>query len=193
MHERFVCRSIPTTCLMRPRGDILEKALIAMSHSPVSYFLIHDPSSRRPSFSFSFSFHVSIVNFSNTLACSMGSTENATPDLNQKIIIVGAGVFGLSTALHLARRGYRDIHLYDYQPYHENSYACSSGCDAASCDENKFSGRRTGAPSCIKILRSKRCQNGDGGTNCSPPLLLSNYLLDLRRTSNSGTIAGISD
>lgn len=65
------------------------------------------------------------------------ATENA-PDLNQKIAIVGAGVFGLSTSLHLAKRGYRNIHLFDYQPYHLNNYACSSGCDAASCDENKI-------------------------------------------------------
>jgi sarcosine oxidase/L-pipecolate oxidase len=63
---------------------------------------------------------------------------NGEPDRNKKIIVVGAGVFGLSTALHLTRRGYNDIHMCDYQPYHENSYSCSSGCDAASCDENKI-------------------------------------------------------
>ena len=68
----------------------------------------------------------------------MGSTDSIEPDRNKKVIIVGAGVFGLSTALHLARRGYRDIHMCDPQPYHENSYACSLGCDAASCDENKI-------------------------------------------------------
>ncbi|KAK3711324.1 hypothetical protein LTR37_009704 [Vermiconidia calcicola] len=68
----------------------------------------------------------------------MSHIEGSEPDRNKKIIIVGAGVFGLSTALHLARRGYNDIHMCDYQPYHENSYACSAGCDAASCDENKI-------------------------------------------------------
>lgn len=67
----------------------------------------------------------------------MGS-KYCTVDLNKNIIIVGAGVFGLSTALHLARRGYKNVHMFDYQPYHENSYACSAGCDAASCDENKI-------------------------------------------------------
>lgn len=68
----------------------------------------------------------------------MAHTDGVGADRNKKIIIVGAGVFGLSTALHLARRGYNDIHMCDYQPYHENAYACSAGCDAASCDENKI-------------------------------------------------------
>lgn len=54
------------------------------------------------------------------------------------IIIVGAGVFGLTTALHLAHAGYTNIHLFDHQPYHENAYAFSAGCDAASADENKI-------------------------------------------------------
>ena len=54
------------------------------------------------------------------------------------IIIVGAGVFGLTTALHLTKRNYTNIHLFDAQPYDKNSYACSLGCDAASCDENKI-------------------------------------------------------
>ena len=68
----------------------------------------------------------------------MTSTGKETLDRSKKIIIVGAGVFGLSTALHLARQGYNDVHMCDVQPYHENSYACSAGCDAASCDENKI-------------------------------------------------------
>ena len=68
----------------------------------------------------------------------MAATNGTEPDRSKKIVIVGAGVFGLSTALHLARRGYNDIHMCDYRPYHENGYACSEGCDAASCDENKI-------------------------------------------------------
>ena len=68
----------------------------------------------------------------------MAPPMNGDPDRRKKIIIVGAGVFGLSTALHLARRGYNEIHICDPQPYHKNSYACSAGCDAASCDENKI-------------------------------------------------------
>ncbi|GME65825.1 FAD dependent oxidoreductase [Neofusicoccum parvum] len=54
------------------------------------------------------------------------------------IAIVGAGVFGLSTALHLAKSGYKDITIFDYQPYDQNGYSCASGCDAASADENKI-------------------------------------------------------
>jgi sarcosine oxidase/L-pipecolate oxidase len=54
------------------------------------------------------------------------------------IAIVGAGAFGLTSALHLARAGYTDVTLFDYQSYDENGYACSKGCDAASADENKI-------------------------------------------------------
>jgi len=59
-------------------------------------------------------------------------------DHSSPIAIVGAGVFGLTTALHLAKAGYTNITLYDYQAYHENGYACSKGCNAASADENKI-------------------------------------------------------
>ncbi|OCF39391.1 hypothetical protein I317_06819 [Kwoniella heveanensis CBS 569] len=56
---------------------------------------------------------------------------------DNKIAIVGAGVFGLSTAIHLSRRGYRDVTVFDYQPYHKNAYNPSDGCDSASADVNK--------------------------------------------------------
>ncbi|KAI6856600.1 nucleotide-binding domain-containing protein [Hortaea werneckii] len=61
-------------------------------------------------------------------------------DLNPdaKIIIIGAGVFGLSTALHLAKRGYTNIHVFDKQPYDKNGYAYRQGADGASADENKI-------------------------------------------------------
>ncbi|KAK7716568.1 hypothetical protein SLS57_006596 [Botryosphaeria dothidea] len=54
------------------------------------------------------------------------------------VAIIGAGVFGLSTALHLAKSGYKDITIFDYQSYDKNGYSVSSGCDAASADENKI-------------------------------------------------------
>ncbi|KAK5116545.1 hypothetical protein LTR85_009170 [Meristemomyces frigidus] len=57
---------------------------------------------------------------------------------NSKVIIVGAGVFGLSTALRLSKRGYRNIHIFDRQPYHNNGYSFLQGADAASADENKI-------------------------------------------------------
>ncbi|KAL7421329.1 hypothetical protein Q5752_004214 [Cryptotrichosporon argae] len=57
---------------------------------------------------------------------------------SSKVAIVGAGVFGLSTALHLAKRGYKDVTVFDYQPYAENAYDPSAGCDGASADVNKI-------------------------------------------------------
>ncbi|KAL3481448.1 FAD dependent oxidoreductase [Aspergillus californicus] len=55
-----------------------------------------------------------------------------------QIIIVGAGIFGLSTALHLARRGYTSVTVFDKQPYDETLYSYLKGCDAASADMNKI-------------------------------------------------------
>ncbi|CAJ0546770.1 Ff.00g013970.m01.CDS01 [Fusarium sp. VM40] len=54
------------------------------------------------------------------------------------IVVVGAGVFGLSTALHLAERGYTNVKVLDKQPYHESQYSYNKGCDAASADINKI-------------------------------------------------------
>ncbi|KAE9581499.1 L-pipecolate oxidase [Colletotrichum fructicola] len=58
-----------------------------------------------------------------------------SPD--QKIIIIGAGVFGLSTALWLARGGYKDITIFDRCAFDKNFYDPSNGCDGASADINK--------------------------------------------------------
>ncbi|KAH8130543.1 sarcosine oxidase / L-pipecolate oxidase [Trichoderma asperellum] len=54
------------------------------------------------------------------------------------IIIVGAGIFGLSTSLHLAQRGYTNITVFDKQPYHKTLYSYDAGCDSASSDINKI-------------------------------------------------------
>ncbi|CAM1503327.1 Fc.00g081030.m01.CDS01 [Cosmosporella sp. VM-42] len=54
------------------------------------------------------------------------------------IIIVGAGIFGLSTALHLSRRGYTNVTVFDRQNYDEKLYSYQKGCDAASADLNKI-------------------------------------------------------
>ena len=51
---------------------------------------------------------------------------------DKPINIVGAGVFGLSTALHLAQRGYTKVTVFDKQPYDETKYSYLNGCDAAS-------------------------------------------------------------
>jgi sarcosine oxidase/L-pipecolate oxidase len=56
----------------------------------------------------------------------------ATPVKGAPVVIVGAGIFGLSTALHLARRGYTNVTVFDKQPYWETQYDFDAGCDAAS-------------------------------------------------------------
>ncbi|KAL2680973.1 hypothetical protein Neosp_008576 [[Neocosmospora] mangrovei] len=59
----------------------------------------------------------------------------ASPD--SSIIIVGAGVFGLSSALHLQQRGYRNIKIFDKQDYHASEYSPFNGGDSASSDSHK--------------------------------------------------------
>jgi sarcosine oxidase/L-pipecolate oxidase len=56
----------------------------------------------------------------------------ATLSKNMPINIVGAGIFGLSTALHLARRGYKNVTVFDKHPYDTTLYSYLNGCDAAS-------------------------------------------------------------
>ncbi|ORY56985.1 FAD dependent oxidoreductase [Pseudomassariella vexata] len=60
------------------------------------------------------------------------------PSADSKIIIVGAGVFGLSTALWLARDGYKDITVFDRCAFDTNYYNPANGCDGASSDINKI-------------------------------------------------------
>lgn len=55
------------------------------------------------------------------------------------VIIVGAGVFGLSTALHMANRGYKNVKLIDKQAYDQSEYAYDKGCDAASAGNKLYS------------------------------------------------------
>lgn len=55
-----------------------------------------------------------------------------------RINIVGAGIFGLSTALHLKRRGYKSVTVFDKQPYDVSQYSYLKGADAASADMNKI-------------------------------------------------------
>lgn len=53
----------------------------------------------------------------------------------RQTIIVGAGIFGLSTAIHLAHRGYTNITVFDKQPYEKTLYSYLNGCDGASAGE----------------------------------------------------------
>ncbi|KAI1775929.1 FAD dependent oxidoreductase [Hypoxylon cercidicola] len=55
-----------------------------------------------------------------------------------KIIIVGSGVFGLSTALWLARSGYAGVTVLDMQDTASAGYDPLSGIDSASADLNKI-------------------------------------------------------
>lgn len=54
------------------------------------------------------------------------------------IIIVGAGVFGLSNALHLAQNGYKNITVFDRLDFNSNNYTFLKGADTASADLNKI-------------------------------------------------------
>lgn len=56
---------------------------------------------------------------------------------DSEIIIVGAGVFGLSTSLWLARSGYKNITVFDRCQFDKNNYDPLNGCDGASADINK--------------------------------------------------------
>jgi sarcosine oxidase/L-pipecolate oxidase len=58
--------------------------------------------------------------------------------MDEPIIIVGAGVFGLSTAIHLAKRGYRNVTVYDRHPYDQSQFSYFKGADSASADINKI-------------------------------------------------------
>lgn len=68
-----------------------------------------------------------------------------TPD--SRVIIVGGGVFGLSTALWLARAGYKDVTIFDRCAFEQNFYSPSDGCDGASADINKIFRATYGAQS----------------------------------------------
>jgi NADPH-dependent 2,4-dienoyl-CoA reductase/sulfur reductase-like enzyme len=59
------------------------------------------------------------------------------------VVIVGAGIFGLSTALHLASRGYTNVTVFDRQNYDETLYSYQKGCDAASAGEQNLSANFT--------------------------------------------------
>ncbi|KAL4916508.1 FAD dependent oxidoreductase [Aspergillus aurantiobrunneus] len=57
---------------------------------------------------------------------------------NSRVIVVGAGVFGLSTALWLARSGYKNVTVFDRQAFDKSHYNPADGCDGASADINKI-------------------------------------------------------
>lgn len=60
------------------------------------------------------------------------------PQKSDKVIIIGAGVYGLSTTLSLLKDGYSNIHLFDKNDYLTQEYSFFKGCDSASSDMNKI-------------------------------------------------------
>lgn len=54
------------------------------------------------------------------------------------MIIVGSGVFGLSTTLWLARGGYKDVTIFDRCSFDQTFYNPADGCDGVSADINKI-------------------------------------------------------
>lgn len=60
------------------------------------------------------------------------SSSTVPPSKSDAIVVVGAGIFGLSTVIHLAERGYTNVTLIDKQPYEKTLYSYFEGCDAAS-------------------------------------------------------------
>ncbi|KAJ2968687.1 hypothetical protein NQ176_g9057 [Zarea fungicola] len=66
------------------------------------------------------------------------SAKSDVPSKTDSILVIGAGIFGLSTAIHLAERGHPNVTLLDKQPYEKTLYSYANGCDAASADINKI-------------------------------------------------------
>lgn len=56
----------------------------------------------------------------------------------EPILIVGAGVCGLSTAYAFLQRGYTNVNLFDKRDYHSMGYDYFKGCDSPSSDMNKI-------------------------------------------------------
>lgn len=73
----------------------------------------------------------SLRNLGLSVSCSV--PEN-TLALHKPIVILGAGVFGLTTALHLAQRGYKNVTVLDREAYDQTGYTSA----AASADQNKI-------------------------------------------------------
>lgn len=57
---------------------------------------------------------------------------------DSKIIVLGAGVMGLSTTLSLLENGYSNISLFDKRDYLAKKYSYFEGCDSPSSDLNKI-------------------------------------------------------
>jgi sarcosine oxidase/L-pipecolate oxidase len=54
--------------------------------------------------------------------------------MDQKIVIVGSGVFGLSAALHLSLHGYTDISVIDRLDQLKIGYSFEGGAKSRHCE-----------------------------------------------------------
>ncbi|KAL7921840.1 FAD dependent oxidoreductase [Trichoderma austrokoningii] len=101
---------------------------------------------------------------------------SSPPTKDSPIIVVGAGIFGLSTSIHLAQRGYTNITVLDKQPYHETLYSYDAGCDSASSDINKIVRSATEAlaswAAWNEELKASSSQNGNN--DALPPGMTPN-------------------
>ncbi|VEU23571.1 DEKNAAC104726 [Brettanomyces naardenensis] len=57
---------------------------------------------------------------------------------SDKIIVIGAGINGLATALSLSEQGYQEVHIFDKRNYVTQGYDYFEECDSPSSDFNKF-------------------------------------------------------
>jgi sarcosine oxidase/L-pipecolate oxidase len=57
---------------------------------------------------------------------------------DSEIIVLGAGVMGLSTTLSLLENGYKNVKLFDKRDYLKQKYSYFEGCDSPSSDMNKI-------------------------------------------------------
>ncbi|KAK4946562.1 hypothetical protein LTR10_014414 [Elasticomyces elasticus] len=91
------------------------------------------------------------------------------------IIVVGAGIFGLSTALHLGLRGYKNVTVFDRQPYDETKYEYTAGADSASSDNYKIIRSAYGAQTEYQGLSAEAIQHWNAWNEeirsgkCVPP------------------------
>ncbi|KAM5350694.1 hypothetical protein ACJ41O_007199 [Fusarium nematophilum] len=79
-------------------------------------------------------------------------------DTNSSVIIVGAGVFGLSTAIHLQQRGHKNITIFDKQDFHASRYSPFEGGDSPSSDTLKIIRSAYGTEYLLQDLASRAIQ-----------------------------------
>ncbi|TKA34140.1 hypothetical protein B0A50_00120 [Salinomyces thailandicus] len=97
----------------------------------------------------------------------LATVESATTShKDDAIITVGASILGLSTSIHLAARGCRNVTVFDKQPYDHGQHSYFAGADAASADIKKIIGSVYGGvsiyqdPSLEAIERWKAWNDG---------------------------------